>query len=169
MPISISSQAYIFLYSIVGGMVIAFIYDIFRVKRRTVKTASIFIYIEDLLYWIIVAVVMFGTLYYTNDGEIRGYIFLGSILGVILYAVLLSNIIISVFLAIIKLITIVLTTIWKVITFPFVILIRILSYPARFLMKLCKKVFRKCRRMTKNWFYAASMWGKRIRNKIKRI
>jgi len=67
-------------------MIIAFIYDAFRIKRRAVKTSALVTYIEDIIYWIIVSIIMFAVVYYSNEGEIRGYLFLGTILGAVLYA-----------------------------------------------------------------------------------
>ena len=91
LPDSVSSQVYIFICSIAGGMLIAFIYDLFRIKRKAVKTRSIFIHIEDFAYWIVVALVMFTCVYLSNDGQVRGYIFIGSTIGVVLYVLLFSR------------------------------------------------------------------------------
>ena len=61
-------------------MLIAFIFDLFRIKRKAVETGNLLTYIEDLLYWIIAALVMFAVVYLANEGELRGYIFLGVVM-----------------------------------------------------------------------------------------
>ena len=51
-----------------GGMLIAFIYDLFRVKRKTIRTKTLGVVIEDFLFWILAALVMFSVVYYSNEG-----------------------------------------------------------------------------------------------------
>ncbi|HOQ00346.1 MAG TPA: spore cortex biosynthesis protein YabQ [Acetivibrio clariflavus] len=33
-------------------MIIAFIYDIFRIRRKTIKSGNLIVYFEDFIYWI---------------------------------------------------------------------------------------------------------------------
>ena len=86
--VSVSNQAYVFLSCVLGGMIIAFVYDIFRVRRKAIKSGNLIVYFEDFIYWIIVALVLFAVVYRSNEGEIRGYLILGVIIGIILYAFL---------------------------------------------------------------------------------
>ncbi len=150
MLITLNIEAYIFLCSLIGGAVIAFLYDIFRIKRKAIKTSAIFIYFEDLIFWIIVAIVMFGVVYYGNDGEIRGYIFLGTILGVTLYSVIFSKIVMAISLFIIKIIYKIFYTIWNILTYPIRILVRFLAIPLGFIFKELFKITRKSKRIFKN-------------------
>ena len=124
---SISNQVNIFLWSILGGMSIAFVYDIFRVKRRIIKTNNIITYIEDLLYWSISAAIMFAIVYIGNDGEVRGYIFLGNIIGAVLYILLLSRIVMFISLKVINYLRKVLKTLWNIFTYPFKVIFRFIS------------------------------------------
>lgn len=90
---SVSNQAYVFLCTIVGGMAIALLYDVFRILRKAIKTGIAVTYVQDFLYWIIAAAIMFLTVYFSNDGQLRAYLFAGAVIGAILYALLLSKII----------------------------------------------------------------------------
>jgi len=164
MPVSVSNQAYIFLWSVIGGMLIAFIYDIFRIKRRAVKTHSMVIYIEDFLYWIIVALVMFGVVYYSNQGEIRGYIFIGMVLGIVLYVSLLSRIIINSTLFIIGILKKVIMTLWNILIYPFKILYRIFRVPLRLVYRIMGKGLRKTRRIGRNNYAKIKIWGRVFKN-----
>ena len=47
--------------------------------------------IEDLSFWILTAWLVFRTLFYYNRGALRGYAFLGMFLGVILYVLTASR------------------------------------------------------------------------------
>lgn len=101
---SVSSQAMIFLCTVAGGGAIALVYDLFRIMRKAVKTGTLVTYAQDLLFWLIVSIIMFLTIYYSNDGELRAYLFIGACIGVILYALLLSRIIMASSLFIIRIV-----------------------------------------------------------------
>ncbi|HHV99946.1 MAG TPA: spore cortex biosynthesis protein YabQ [Clostridiaceae bacterium] len=169
MPVSVENQVYVFLWSIAGGALIALIYDLFRIKRKTIKTGIVAIYFEDLIYWIIVAVVMFAVVYHSNEGEIRGFIFIGTILGVTLYALLLSKIITKFVIFTIRLILRVLKKLWEIIIFPFKLIFKVLSYPAKPLVRLAKKSYRNARAFSRNRITKMKMWRRRYKNKIKKI
>jgi spore cortex biosynthesis protein YabQ len=169
MIVSVSSQAYIFFCSIIGGIAIALVYDIFRILRKAVKTGNFVTYLEDILFWVIVAVVMFATVYYSNEGELRSYIFLGAILGVVLYAMLLSKAVMNSSLFIIKVFTTIVKTIWIVLSFPFKMVLRLLSIPLRAVGKLTGKSLRSIRRAGKNKLSKSSIWRKAFKNIRKKI
>lgn len=169
MTVSVSSQAYIFFCSIIGGVVIALIYDVFRILRKTVRTGNLLTYIEDILFWVIVAVVMFATVYYSNEGELRSYIFLGAFIGVILYAMLLSKAVMNSSLFIIKIVTTIVKTIWKVVSFPFKLIIRLLAIPLKLANRFTRNSLRKIRRTSRNKLSKAVMWKKTFKNMRKKI
>lgn len=145
MIFSVSSQAYIFLYTVVCGMAIALVYDIFRILRKAVKTGSFATYIQDLLYWLIAAVIMLFTVYYSNDGELRVFLFVGAFLGVVLYSLLLSGIVMGSALLIIKITVSAVKTILRVISCPFKMALRMLAIPARKLSRNAIKLLKKAR------------------------
>lgn len=130
---SISSQATIFLCTVIGGAAIALVYDLFRILRKAVRTGSLFIYVEDLLYWLIVSIIMLLTIYYSNDGELRAFMFIGACIGVTLYALLLSRIVMASSLFIIR-----------IVSYPFILIIKVLKAP------ICKivQLIADCIRMT---------------------
>lgn len=148
--VSVNNEGYIFLTCVLGGMIIAFIYDIFRIRRKAIKAGNLIVYFEDFIYWIIVALVMFGVVYYSNDGEVRGYLFVGTVIGIILYALLLSRIITSIFIFIIKILYKVILALITAILFPLKILYKIFSIPLRFIWGNVKKVLKKLKRMGKS-------------------
>jgi len=168
-PVSVSTEAYIFLYSVLSGMLIAFIYDIFRIKRKVVKTAVLFLYIEDILFWIIVVIVMFVLVYYSNEGEIRGYIYIGAIIGIIIYLLLLSKIVIRCSMA-------VLNIMWKAIKF----ILFLFAYPIRIIYKLVliplklisgptKKLYRSAKGAAKVSISKMALWSKIFKNIRKKV
>jgi spore cortex biosynthesis protein YabQ len=127
--ILIVEQVYVFLYAIIGGAIAAFFYDILRIKRRAVKTNVLLVGLEDIIYWLAAAVFLFITVYKSNSGEMRGYIFIGNLIGVMLYESLLSKIVIKFSVTFINITK-------RVIMFT----AKMLSYPFRFIYKVFKPV-----------------------------
>lgn len=165
---SVNNQAYIFLCAVLGGMLIAFLYDLFRIRRKALKTNLAIIYIEDFVYWILVALIMFGVVYFSNDGELRGFIFLGAFLGVVLYVLLLSKLVVGSAMFIIRLICRILKAVWSVLTYPFRVTFRILRVPARFISKVSGRFFRNTRHIVKNKIGRSLNLKRAIRNIIKK-
>ena len=68
------------------GVFLAASYDVLRILRGIIPHSVFFINLEDLIYWMYVAVIVFVELYDKNDGRLRAYVF-GSILtGMVIYA-----------------------------------------------------------------------------------
>ncbi|MCX7842302.1 MAG: spore cortex biosynthesis protein YabQ [Clostridia bacterium] len=169
MQITVSSQAYIFLCALIGGMLIAFIYDLFRIKRRAIKSNIVVIYIEDFLYWVLVALIMFCVVYYSNDGELRGFIFIGSVLGVTVYVVLFSALIVNASLVIIGIAVKIARTIFLIITYPFRLIYFILRPPLFFLMKKGEKMARSVKSFGRRRMDSMKTWSRILRNVRKKI
>ena len=114
------NQAYLFLVFSLTGVVIGIWFDFFRILRKTIKTPNIITYIEDILFWILTGVLILYNIWYFNDGEIRIFMFLGIILGVLIYMSILSKGVIFVF-------TKILQTIIKILEIPFKIIKSIIT------------------------------------------
>lgn len=89
----VGNQAYLFLIFTFTGMAIGILFDIFRALRKNFNTSDILISIQDILFWIITGFMILYNIWYFNDGEIRIFMFLGIILGVLIYILTLSSII----------------------------------------------------------------------------
>ena len=92
----IANQVYVFFWSIVIGAILALIFDFFRISRRKGNTKNWVVYVEDVFYWIIVAVMIIASAFITNDGELRGYMFIGYGIGAIFYLILFSKMLIKI-------------------------------------------------------------------------
>ncbi|NMA67248.1 MAG: hypothetical protein GX957_13610 [Clostridiaceae bacterium] len=97
-----------------AGILIGFLYDLFRLKRRLVKTRPSMIHIEDIIYWICAAIILFLSSYVLSSGETRGYFILGTIVGAITYAGIFSKPVVWLLTQIIK---ILLWPIYKILKF----------------------------------------------------
>jgi len=132
MILSVSEQVIVFLSTAISGMVIALVYDLFRIFRKAVRTGSLVTFVQDILYWLIASVIMFITIYYSNDGELRGFLFLGAFLGVIIYALMFSKAIMSSSLFIIRITKKTVRFISFIVSYPFRFIIKLIMVP------LCK-------------------------------
>ena len=154
MILSMSEQAYLFFIAVLIGFFIGFVYDLLRIFRKVVHHGNIFIHLEDLLYWLFVAFIMFYVMLGKNYGEIRGFSILGNVIGMSVYFVTLSIFVIKVSMAVIEWIRKVLTAVLKILFFPIKICLRLLSFPYRFVRKKLKSfiyVIRKVLQKSKRY------------------
>lgn len=73
------------------GILIGIIFDIFRVLRKTFKTANIITYIEDFLFWILTGLLVIYGCINIASGEVRLYMILMIIIGIIIYFMIISK------------------------------------------------------------------------------
>ena len=87
----IAEQLQFILLMTASGMGIMLGYDAFRLLRWLIPHASLFIVIEDFLYWIVVSVPIFYLFLLYHDGVIRWYGVVSIFTGIILYEFGLSR------------------------------------------------------------------------------
>lgn len=85
----------LFLVMMIVGSLIALVFDFFRGVRKATKTAykeiAPFVHIQDVLFVLMSFIIFVFAVIVYNDGEIRGYMILGLITGILLYWALLSR------------------------------------------------------------------------------
>lgn len=79
------------LISLALGEGLVVIYDVFRIFRRVVPHGVIWVSVEDILYWIICAFLVFGMIFQTNDGLVRGFSIGGIVIGMLFYNHFISS------------------------------------------------------------------------------
>ena len=121
------------------GIVIGVLFDIFRILRRSFKTADWLTTLQDILFWILAGFVILFSIFKFNNGEIRSYIFVGISLGVLIYMLTLSKYIVRCSVIIIKFIK-------KIISYPVNLIIKITNFliikPIKFLVKKISTFFK---------------------------
>lgn len=83
-------QVYIFGWSILIGMILGILFDLFR-GIRWEGIRDIWVYIQDVIFWIVVAMVIIVSTFLINQGELRGYMLLGYFWGAGFYMLLFSK------------------------------------------------------------------------------
>ena len=86
-------QVQIFLYSLVLGLILGIIYDIFRIFRLTFNVKKWGIFFQDILYFITISLVSFSFIIIFNKGEVRYYIIIGQLIGGVIYYISLGRIV----------------------------------------------------------------------------
>ncbi|WP_291651462.1 spore cortex biosynthesis protein YabQ [Clostridium sp.] len=89
MPLSIDVQFDIVMYSIISGILIGIMFDLYNIIRG-VKIPKIIIIIEDILFWILTAITVFAFLLYTNYAFLGPYVYIFMIVTLIIYLKLIS-------------------------------------------------------------------------------
>ncbi len=120
------NQAYLFMMFVINGILIGFLFDVFRVLRKSFKTKDIITYIEDISFWILAGGLTLYFIFYYNNGEIRFYIFLGIILGILIYILTISKYIIKFSVTIINFIKNIINKVIQIIFYPLKIIINFL-------------------------------------------
>lgn len=148
----------VFLSALINGITTGFIYDLLRMKRRALKTRSFFVSVEDVLFWIVAALLVFITAYISNQGEIRLYFFLALILGISIYFWLFS-----------RWVTQIITLIIKTVIWPVAMLIKFLRPPVNRLIAMIGKVTQKTGKRFHNYHLIARRRFRSIRNIMRKI
>lgn len=96
------NQVYLFGVFILNGLLIGLIFDFFRILRKCFKTKNWITYVQDISFWIITGLVVLYSIFKFNNGELRGFIFVGILIGISLYILIFSKTFIQVNLFIIN-------------------------------------------------------------------
>lgn len=140
------SQEYMLAVSVMGGMLLGFIWDIYRLLRHYVKTGAIGTALGDLLYWIISIYISIQLIFDISYGNVRLFILMGFLLGALLYFYGLSCYFLKVLIYIIDLI---LNFVKKVIF--------LLIGPIKYIIKLLKVLL-----------YPVKLKYEKVRNNVKK-
>lgn len=80
---------------IITGISIGLLFDIFRILRKSFHTADWITYIQDVLFWILAGSMMLFSIFTFNHGEIRSYVFIGILIGVVIYMLAISKLVVK--------------------------------------------------------------------------
>lgn len=127
----LSSQIGNFLIYFLAGLAICLLYDMFRAVRKTIKTSDFMTYIEDIIFWICVAIFLIYLIFILNSGELRFFMFIAICIGGIVYYFALSKYIMNISVHLLGFLKAILKKI-----------INIILIPLKLFLKLNKKV--KC-------------------------
>lgn len=82
---SLYDQIKILIIFAITGIIIGLLFDFFRIQRKVINTFDFITYLQDALFWILSGIVLIISIMNFTNGEIRSYMILGIIIGVVLY------------------------------------------------------------------------------------
>ena len=123
----VSSQSMLFLASVEIGVLMGVLFDLIRIFRKIVKHPNFLVQIEDMLYWIVCALLGFYRLYICNYAEIRPYICIGIILGAVFYFLTFSVIFMKIATAVINYVKALVNKLIRLIIVPIKAFIKLLK------------------------------------------
>ena len=115
----VTNQAYLFLIFIINGIIIGLLFDFFRILRKSFKTKDIITYIQDVLFWILTGFIILYSTFTFNNGEIRIFMFIAILIGIVFYMTLISTYIIKINVKFINLIKNILQKTLNILLTPF--------------------------------------------------
>ena len=118
MLLDINIQFKIVIFAILSGIIIGFLFDIYREFRGVCKN-KILITIEDILFWILAAMIVFAFLLYTNYAFLGAYVYIFMILSLALYIRFISDICVKFELKLVNILAKVFRVIFKHLIYPF--------------------------------------------------
>ena len=123
-------ELYTFFLFILTGMFVGILFDFFRIIRKNFKTKDFITYIHDFLFWILTGVILLYSIFTFNNGELRGYIIIGILIGTLIHMLVFSKLFIEISSKIIELLK-------KVFLIPINLFI---SYTSKIISKIKSKV-----------------------------
>lgn len=129
MEVSTAQEWQFFLWSLLAGGLLAVIYDFLRISRKMVPTKDFIVNIEDILFCILAALVLFATAFLKNDGKIRWQGFIGALTGFVTYRLTIRNFFVNSSVFLIGWAMKILFFILKIILFPVMLIYKILRRP----------------------------------------
>lgn len=125
MKISVTHELVVFLSVTLLGIAEGILFDIFRAVRKNISDSFLAVGISDAVYWLFAVSLFSAAMLRLNNGELRGYVFIGLGLGLLFHFLLFSNLIISI-----------VTEIFLFFLKIFKIFLKILLTPTHFLYKM---------------------------------
>lgn len=145
-----NSQIGIFLIYLIAGVLICLLYDIFRALRKTVKTPDLVTYIEDTIFWILVAIFLIYLIFVLNSGEIRFFMFIAICLGGIVYYFTLSKYFVNISVHILTFVKIIVKKLLSILLIPLKLFLRINKKVKCIVCINFKKIWSKSKKKVEN-------------------
>ena len=155
----IENQAYLFGIFIINGILIGLLFDFFRILRKSFKTNDFITYLEDILFWILAGIILLYSIFIFNNGEIRLFMFLAVLLGIIIYIMSISSYIIKLNVRIINCFKKILIKIFNIMSIPFTYIIKILR---KIFFKPISFIIINIKKFSIN--YSKKLFSKKIKN-----
>ncbi len=110
---SVSEQGRNFALFFIIGLLIGFLFDIFRGFRKNFKLPNLLVDIQDILFLVLSGLFYFRSIIVFNHGDLRFYLIFATAIGIAIYALTLSESCVIIIDVIFRIIKLPLKMIWK--------------------------------------------------------
>ena len=100
---TLSEETTVFLVFVVMGMLFSIIFDVFRAIRKIKKVKNKTIYIQDIIYFLIIGFILLFLIVTYMNTELRVYLILAIFLGIIIYISTIGNMVMNFIVRVLKL------------------------------------------------------------------
>ncbi len=87
-----SRELWIFLSFFISGSLCSALFDFFRAFRKNIKMNTFFVFISDILFWILVTFLTAFCVFFLNGGLLRTFVICAFLIGSVLYFFTLGRI-----------------------------------------------------------------------------
>jgi spore cortex biosynthesis protein YabQ len=122
MPLSTDIQFNIIIYALLAGILTGLMFDLYRIIRGS-EVPKFIVVIEDILFWVLSAMIVFAFLLYTNYAFLGAYVYVFMIISLALYMKFISNSCLKLELKIVSVLGKIFRVIFKNVIYPFKIII----------------------------------------------
>ena len=142
----------VFVLCAFSGVLCAFLYDMFKIVRRTLRVGAGLTFLLDFSFWICAALVMFGMLLFANHGQIRLFEGIAILLGAVVYFLSVSQVVVLCGTMLLSKVLKWMYCIVKIVLFPVWILNRYVFHP------ICQKIAKKIKKIRKKRLTIRLFW-----------
>lgn len=146
MTVSVANQATVFLMCLLCGVVIGIVFDLSRCIRRLTNCGDVLTFVCDLLFMVMAFVIFFLCAVRFNYGDVRIFMIVSAMLGLIFYFFTLSKLFIFAVTYTVKFVV-------QIILLPVKLLIKIFRRPIIFAANIGIKGAKKIKNRLKNMLY----------------
>lgn len=161
----IEVQSPVFLSCILAGAMFGLIFDFFRIVRRSVSRRELVTNICDALFWIFATLFFTGWIFSVNDGALRWYVFASTLIGAMLYFMLISRFFVGAGVFIVSVLKKIFIFILKIILMPVSFIVRKSRKAVFFViapLKKTGKASKRAKRRIGNYFKLVKMKIKKV-------
>lgn len=80
-----------FFYSVLLGIGLCVLYDLFRLDRKVFRRSAVTVFFEDIVFWLIAALATFCLLLLHTNGQVRAFVLIGLLIGFLICRLTLTR------------------------------------------------------------------------------
>ena len=147
---TVHSEVVFFIFSFAAGAICAFLYDLIRISRRIVTVNTSAVGVQDVLFFLAAALILFFAAYEKNNGEVRIWGLLSGALGTSSYFFLIRNRFVNLGTTAVK--WLIKSGLWvlSIILFPIRMLLKAIKKPVSIIIWYTGQRLRKVKHLARN-------------------